>query len=183
VIEVEVRELREALEPFRETFEGKKVFVSAGEFRALATANLFAELGFEISGIRSFHHDEFAEVEYEKLEKIAKSRGKDFVVDIANVQPFEEANLLLKIRPDFFLGHIAGNSTAAKLGIGTHTIYNVNLAYVGYRGVYELARRAYRQLKNPAFNRNLARQVRLPYTQKWTQADPFRHIQENSAHG
>ena len=95
IIEHEERELNEALEFFRPLFEGKKVFISAGEFRALATARLLEELGFTISGIRSFHHDEFAEVEYQKL---ANSSKDDFVIDIANVQPFEEANLLKRLK-------------------------------------------------------------------------------------
>lgn len=86
----------------------------------------------------SFHHDQFAEVEYEKL---AKSSTEDYVIDIANVQPFEEANLLRRLKPDLFLGHANGNSTAAKLGIPTHVIYNTGLAYIGYKGAYEIARR------------------------------------------
>ncbi len=69
------KELETALAEIKPAFAGKKVFVSAGEFRALATANLLAELGFEVVGIRSFHHDEYAEGEYEKL---ATPESQDF---------------------------------------------------------------------------------------------------------
>lgn len=169
----EEAELRDALSEFRPLFEGMRVFVSAGEFRALATARLLEEIGFEVVGIRSFHHDGFAEGEYDKLAASAKS---DYVVDIANVQPFEEANLLNRLKPDLFLGHVCGNMTAAKLGIPTHVIYNTGLAYIGYRGVYEIARRLYRQLSNPVFNRNLAENLRLPYSGKWYQSEPFSFI-------
>jgi nitrogenase molybdenum-iron protein alpha chain len=173
LIAAEEAELKAALQEFRPLFEGKRVFVSAGEFRALATARLLQELGLEVVGIRSFHHDEFAEGEYEKLAKEAKS---DYVVDIANVQPFEEANLLKRLKPDLFLGHANGNMTAAKLGVATHVIYNTGLAYLGYRGVYELARRLHRQLKNPAYNKNLADNIRLPYSDQWFGAEPFSYI-------
>lgn len=173
LIRSEEEALKTALEGFRPFFEGKKAFVSAGEFRALATANLLGELGFEVTGIRSFHHDEFAEIEYEKLAAAAKS---DYVVDIANVQPFEEANLLRRLKPDIFLGHHNGNGTPAKLGIPTHVIYNTGLAYIGYRGVYEVARRLYRQLRNPAYNRNLAANLTLPYADAWYGAEPFSYI-------
>ena len=71
LIASEERELRAALAPLLPLFAGKTVFVSAGEFRALATSNLLLELGFELVGLRSFHHDAFAEGEYDKL--IAKS--------------------------------------------------------------------------------------------------------------
>lgn len=173
LIAKEEADLNEALAEFREFFKDKKAFVSAGEFRALATAKLLAELGFEIAAIRSFHHDEFADSEYEKL----AAGGQDFVVDIANVQPFEEANLLKRTEPDVFLGHWTGNATAAKLGVVTHVIYNTGLSYIGYKGVYEVARRLYRQLKNPTYNQKLSKYAKLPYKQSWYEENPFKYIQ------
>lgn len=173
LIAQEEAELAAALAPLKPMFAGKKAFSSAGEFRALSTALLLAELGFEIVGIRAFHHDEFAEVEYEKLVRLT---GREYPLNIANCQPFEEANLLSKIQPDVFLGHMNGNSTAAKLGIPTHVIYNTGLHYVGYRGAYELARRLYRQLKNPRFNANLSRYASLPYQESWYHQNPFTYI-------
>lgn len=172
----EEAELETALQEFKAFFKGKKVFVSAGEFRALATAVLLAELGFEVVAVRSFHHDEFADSEYEKLSKIT---AKDFPLNIANCQPFEEANLIRRVKPDLFLGHMNGNSTAAKLGIATNVIYNVGLQFVGYQGAYQLARRLYRQLTNPGFNQNISKWVQLPYSEEWYQQDPFAHIKQS----
>ncbi len=117
---------------------GKTVLVSAGEYRALATATLLGELGLKILAVRTFHHDEFAEAEYETL---AARAGGDLTVNVANCQPFEEANLIRRLKPDVFLGHYAGNATASKVEIATHTIYHVGLNYVGYKGAYELAGR------------------------------------------
>lgn len=174
-IAAEEQELREALAEFRPFFAGKKAFVSAGEFRALATAILLAELGFEVVAVRSFHHDEFADSEYEKLVRFTE---RDIPLNIANCQPFEEANLLRRIQPDIFLGHMNGNATAAKSGVATHVIYHVGLQYVGYKGAYELARRLYRQLQNPHYNRNLQRWTRLPYRSSWYEKDPFTYIQQ-----
>ncbi len=175
IIRDEEAELHRALAVFLPSFKDKKVFLSAGEYRTLATANLLAELGFEIAALRPFHHDEFAEVEYAKL----LEHGKDFVLNIANCQPFEEANLLKKIKPDLFMGHLVCNSTAAKLGIPTHTIYNIGLNYVGYKGVFELSRRLFRQLRNPVFNRNLSNHVKLPYQEQWYDEDAFKHIRNS----
>lgn len=173
LIQAEEAELEKALAPLKKFFAGKKVFVSAGEFRALATANLLLELGFQVVGVRSYHHDQFALVEYDKL---VKKSIHDFPISIADVQHFEEANLLQRLKPDLFLGHWCGNSTAAKLGIATHTVYNSGLNYVGYRGVYELARRLYRQMKNPAFNVKLSKNLRLPYQESWYQEDPLKYL-------
>jgi nitrogenase molybdenum-iron protein alpha chain len=173
IIAEEEEELEEALTEFKTFFQGKKVFVSAGEFRALATAILLAELGFEVVAVRSFHHDEFADSEYEKLSRITT---KDFPLNIANCQPFEEANLIRRVKPDIFLGHLNGNSTAAKMGVATNVIYNVGLQFVGYQGVYQLARRLYRQLTNPGFNKNISNWIHLPYAEHWYEQDPFTYI-------
>ncbi len=173
LIRQEEADLQKALAEFKLLFAGKKVFISAGEIRAFANGYLLTELGFEITGIRSFHHDEFAKGEFQKLASIYPG---DFPVNVANAQPFEEANLLKKLKPDLFLGHWNGNATASKLGIATHVIYNTGLSYIGYKGVYELASRLYRQLKNPGFNRNLSEHVKLPYTRKWYERDPFSYI-------
>lgn len=173
IIEEEVRELKSALDEFLPVFRGKKVFVGAGEFRALATAGLLYELGFDVVGIRSYHHDEFAESEYDKL---INNVGKDLPINIANAQPYEEANLLKRLKPDLFLGHWNGNGTASKLGIATHVIYNTGLSYIGYKGVYELARRVYRQLSNTTFNKKLSKYVSLPYTAQWYEENPYKYI-------
>jgi nitrogenase molybdenum-iron protein alpha chain len=174
-IEQETAELKKALKEFEPAFAGKRAFVSAGEIRAFVTAGLLTELGFEIAGIRSFHHDEYANSEYEKL---AAKTEKDYVVSIANAQPFEEANLLRKLKPDLFLGHWNGNSTAAKLGIPASVIYNTGLNFIGYKGVYEIAWRLYKQLKNTAYNRKLSVHVRLPYTDAWYGEDTFKYLRE-----
>jgi len=171
----EERELKESLAEFEPLFRGKRAFVSAGEIRAFVTAGLLTELGFEIIGIRSFHHDEFADGEYERL---AKTTNEDYVVNIANAQPFEEANLIRRLKPDIFLGHWNGNGTAAKLGVPASVIYNTSLNFIGYKGVYEIARRLAKQLRNTAYNKNLSKHLRLPYTQHWYGEEPFKYIKQ-----
>jgi nitrogenase molybdenum-iron protein alpha chain len=164
--------LLESIGKYREFFKGKKAFVSAGEFRAMATARLLHELGFEIAAVRPYHHDELALAEYEELEKIAP--GLPF--NIANVQPYEEANLLKKIKPDIFLGHSHNNFTAVKLGVPTSPVFNSGYSFVGYRGVFELARRLYKQLSNTALSDNIARNLKLPYRGEWYSKNPFAYI-------
>jgi nitrogenase molybdenum-iron protein alpha chain len=175
LIQHETSLLEDALTPYREFFKGKTAFVSAGEFRSLATAYLIHELGFNIVGVRAYHHDEFAEKEYEKLKTIAG----DFPLNIANMQPFEEANLLRSIKPDLFIGHTQSNTTAAKLGIPAHVIFNTSLSYIGFRGVFETARRLFRQLSNPSLNRKFPKYLKLPYKESWYQENPFKYIKDS----
>ncbi|MDR1050590.1 MAG: nitrogenase component 1 [Deltaproteobacteria bacterium] len=177
VVSEEEKELKSALGEFSPVLKGKTAFLSAGEYRSLATASLLKELGLRIVGIRSFHFDEFAEVEIKKLAK-----GKqDFVYNVANVQPFEEANILAGLKPDVFLGHWHGNSTAARLGIPAQVMYNSGHGYMGYAGAYDLARRLARRVGHPEFYRRLGRHGRLPYKASWYQSDPFSRIRRGGA--
>ncbi|MFP3042176.1 nitrogenase component 1 [Treponema primitia] len=175
LIQYEMSLLEEALIPYRKFFKGKTAFISAGEFRALATAYLVHELGFTVIGVRPFHHDEYAEKEYEKLKNIVG----DFPLNIANMQPFEEANLLRSLKPDLFMGHSQSNATAVKLGIPVHTVFSSSLSYIGFRGVFEVARRLYRQLSNPSLNRKFPKYIKLPYKESWYQESPFKYIKDN----
>jgi nitrogenase molybdenum-iron protein alpha chain len=170
----ETHKAQEAARHFLPLLQGKRVFFSAGEFRALVTAGLFQELGMEVVGLRSYHHDEFGTPFYDKLVK--KQHGKDFPVDIANFQPFELTNLLTRIKPDLFVGHVTDNVWAAKLGLPTMTIFRIFDTYTGFRGYFEVARKAARVLRNPAFNRNLSSNAAQMYRQEWYAEDPFSYI-------
>lgn len=172
--EREAGEARRAVEPFLPALRGKRVLLSAGEFRALVTASLFRELGLEIVGIRSYHHDEFGTALYERL--VEENGGGDFPVNIANFQPYELVNLLGKLEPDLFAGHIWDNTWAARAGYPTITIFRIFDHYVGFRGHYEVARKATRVLRNASFNQQLSRHVRSGYRREWLDEDPFKHI-------
>jgi nitrogenase molybdenum-iron protein alpha chain len=52
------------------------------------------------------------------------------------------------------------------------------MSFIGYKGVYEIARRLAKQLRNPAYNRNLSRYATLPYTDAWYGEDAFKYIKE-----
>lgn len=178
LIEVEEKKARKAVERFLPELKGIRVFISAGEFRALVTAGLFQELGMELVGLRSYHHDDFGTDYYERLVKAQE--GKDFPIDIANFQPFELVNLLKKVDPDLFCGHVFDNAWAARLGYPCITIFRIFDHYVGYRGFYEVAKKAARNLKNHNFNKKLSQNVREAYRPEWYAKSPFAYIKSDS---
>ncbi len=177
-VKEETEKTLKAVEKFRPYLKGKKVFLSAGEFRALVTALLIQELDMEVVGLRAYHHDHFGDEFYSKL--VEKQGGRDFIVDIANFQPFELTNIITKLKPDLFIGHISDNLSAAKLGFPAATIFRVFDYYIGYRGFYEVAKKLTRVLKNSAFNRKLSENVTLPYKKEWYGENPFKYIKSVS---
>lgn len=97
-------------------------------------------------------------------------------VNVGTVQPFETANIIEKNKPDIYLGHNSDNIWAAKSGIPVLPIYGGPNTYVGYTGAFDLARNINRVLKNPAFNKNLRKNVRQPYFRNWYTDQPYKYI-------
>ena len=177
-IEAEEAKARQAAARYLPALKGVRVFLSAGEFRAVVTGGLFQELGMEIVGLRSYHHDEFGTEYYARL--VAAQGDKDFPIDIANFQPFELVNLLKKVDPDLFCGHVFDNAWAARLGYPTITIFRIFDHYVGYRGFFEVAKKAVRNLRNHAFNTKLSQNVPEAYRKEWYAKSPFAYIKTDA---
>ncbi|MHB8065894.1 MAG: nitrogenase component 1, partial [Ruminiclostridium sp.] len=172
VIEVETAEINKGLVKYTEILKGKKVLISGGEVRVVFTALLMKELGCKVEGVRGHHYDQFGDAIYERLLEDLP----DIEVNIATTQVFELANLLKKLKPDLYLGHGGSNVWVGKLGIPSIPVFSQAQFYFGYKGVFEIARRAAKVLQNKAFQENLRDNLLLPYKDEWYQKDPFTYI-------
>ncbi len=175
--EKEVEEIiakeHERIEPLvarlRERLQGKRVFICGGTGRSFAAAALIDDFGMELAGLETPTYDADAQVDIEYLNGI----HKDFVVDIANMQPFEQVNLVNKLRPDAFIGV---PEWAAKLGIPTTHVLDGKRPTMGYDGLLYLGNKIADQLQNPGFNVKLSQHVKLPYRDSWYGEDAFKYI-------
>ncbi|WP_058302291.1 nitrogenase component 1 [Gorillibacterium timonense] len=176
-IAAETRELNEALEPYRRQLSGKKVFLTGGEIRIMTTAELLHNLGMEVIGLRGYHFDKFGEILLDEfLEDVPEA--KEAVFNIGAGQVFEQANLLNRLQPDLFVGHNGCNSSAAKQGFPIFPLFGQSNDYLGYQGVFEVATRVARMMRNPAYNVNLGHNTKLPYRQSWYSENPFHYIDQ-----
>ena len=175
--EKEVEEIiakeHERIEPLvariRERLQGKRVFICGGTGRSFAAAALIDDFGMVLVGLETPTYDEDAQVDIEYLNDI----HKNYVVDIANMQPFEQVNLLNKLKPDAFIGV---PEWAAKLGIPTTHVLDGKRPTMGYDGLLFLGNKIADQLENPGFNKKLAKHVKLPYKDSWYREDAFKYI-------
>lgn len=175
--ETEVEEIiqreHERIEPLvtkiRERLQGKRVFICGGTGRSFAAAALIDDFGMELVGLETPTYDEDAQMDIEYLNGI----HKNYVVDIANMQPFEQVNLLNKLKPDAFIGV---PDWAAKLGIPTTHVLDGKRPTMGYDGLLFLGNKIADQLENPGFNKKLAKHIKLPYKDSWYQEDAFKYI-------
>ena len=177
--EKEVEEIiakeHERIEPLvkkiRDRLQGKRVFICGGTGRSFAAAALIDDFGMKLVGLETPTYDDDAQIDIEYLNGI----NKDYVVDIANMQPFEQVNLVKKLKPDAFIGV---PEWAAKLGIPTTHVLDGKRPTMGYDGLLFLGNKIADQLENPGFNKKLAQHVKLPYKDSWYQESAFKYIVE-----
>jgi nitrogenase molybdenum-iron protein alpha chain len=162
-----------SIDRFRALLKGKRAFIAGGEVRIIATAEILQDLGMEMVGFKAHHFDQFIEPLFDALEGV-----DDVLVNVATNQPFEQANLVERLKPDVLIVHTGGNNIAAKHGLPILPLFGPAYNYLGYSGVFEVARRLARVLRNSQFNKNLAEYTRLPFKEDWYSKDPFSYIKE-----
>jgi len=149
-----------------------RVYISLPASAALGVADLVEELGGEVAGISvdqvdSSHARQFAE-------RLAQK--PDLQLHVAQGQPFEEANILQRVKPDLYVGGFGQPVLAAKLGIPAVSVHRVGL--LGYGGVRRFARLVSKALRNNSFVARLAAGAGLPYHDAWQKKSPNWYIKQ-----
>ncbi|GHU82237.1 nitrogenase [Clostridia bacterium] len=171
-IEKEHARVLPQLEEIKTRLQGKKVFICGGTGRSFAAAALIDDFGMELVGLETPTYDIDAQIDIEYLNGI----HKNYVIDVANMQPFEQVNLVNKLKPDIFIGV---PSWSARFGLPTTHVLDPKRATMGYDGILYLGKKIADQAENPGFNRNLSKYARLPYKKSWYEEDAFKFIKED----
>lgn len=168
-IEEEHKKIDPVLEKLRSQLKDLRAFVSGGPARAVTIASLAKELGFKIIGVHSYTFDELTE---ENVDALAENQ-EDFVFNVANMQPFEHANIINQLKPDIFIGN---GTWVPKQGIPTVQVLDQLKNSLGYKGVIETGIKIVEALQNPGFNIKLSKHKKLPYRSSWYQESPIKYL-------
>jgi nitrogenase molybdenum-iron protein alpha chain len=164
---------REKINPLvsdlKERLSGKRVFITGGTGRSFAAGALIDDFGMKLVGMQTPTYDDDVQIDIEYLNTLYGN----FIVDVANMMPFEQVNLLKKLKPDVFIGIPIW---AAKLGIPTTHILDIKRPTIGYRNLAYLGNKIACQIENPGYNKNIAKYARLPYKKSWYSEDAFKYI-------
>nr|WP_314460387.1 nitrogenase component 1 [uncultured Clostridium sp.] len=169
IIQREHERILPLVESIKDRLKGKRVFICGGTGRSFAAAALIDDFGMVLVGLETPTYDEDAQADIEYLNTI----HSDYVIDIANMQPFEQVNLVKRLKPDVFIGV---PEWSAKLGIPTTHVLDMKRPTMGYDGLLFLGNKIADQLENPGFNVKLSQHVKLPYKESWYEKDPFQYI-------
>lgn len=169
-IESEHKAIEEKLAALKSELGGKRAFICAGSSRSMAAARLIEDFDMKLVGIQTPHYDE---VVAPKISQLIEEYGEDFVVDIASLQPFEQANLIRRLNPDVFIGL---SNWASRQGIPTTHVLDSKHITLGYRGLLYLGEKISDAIDNSGLNKKLAQHRPLHYKESWYEQNPFKYL-------
>ena len=176
VIESEHRRIAPELERLREKLSGKKIYVFAGDAYAHNVGSVVSDLGMEIVGITTLHHDMQDDTEGTEntLEALVKKTGEIENFSVCNKQPYQVLKILEKLRPDVMIvRHMNMTILGGKLGIPSLLEGETNIS-AGYDGIITTGKRLLALIETKGILKTLSEYNEFPYTKWWREEeDPF----------
>jgi nitrogenase molybdenum-iron protein alpha chain len=170
VIESEHARIKDDLEKIKKEIAGKKVYIYAGDTYAHNMASVIADLGLEICGITTLHHDMRTDgepIDKSTLQEMINVAGDIENFTVCNKQPYEVLKILKDVKPDFMIvRHMNMTILGGKLGIPCLLEGEINVS-AGYDGILLVGRRIRDLLKAGKLLQTVKEYNEFPYTQKW----------------
>ncbi len=170
VIEEEHKRIQPELDELKKELAGLKVYIYAGDSYAHNLGSLVHDLGVEIVGMTTLHHDmkiDGNDAEHSTLQEMIDVAGDIEEFTVCNKQPYEVIKHLKKVKPDFMIvRHMNMTILAAKLGIPSIFEGEINVS-AGYDGLLLTGRRIKDLIKAKKILATLAEYNEFPYTDWW----------------
>ncbi|MCM1176077.1 MAG: nitrogenase [Blautia sp.] len=177
VIQNEHARIQEELADLRKALAGKKVYIFAGDSYAHNIGCITADLGLELAGMTTLHHDmkhDGGEIGEDTLAEMIKVTGDIDNFSVCNKQPYQVVKILEKLKPDLMIvRHMNMTILGGKLGIPSLLEGETNIS-AGYDGVLTTGKRLKNLLETKGILNTLKEYNTFPYTDWWKeQEDPF----------
>lgn len=166
--------LKEETHP--EQLKGLSVYFNLSPAYAFGLSEFLEELGAETAGFKLPYLDKR---HGERLEALSL-RKPDLKFLVGDGQPYEEANLLARLRPHVYIG--AGESVGCALRLGIPAIDLEQLPILGFEGARRLLRRLDKLLRGPSLARYVSGAAAggqlTVYQERWLQRSVNWHIKQ-----
>ena len=165
----EHRRIAPELEVLRKQLAGKRLYVLSGDSFAHNLANVAKDLGVEIAGFNTLHHDLHTDspAQADTLQSLLQSQGDVPKVTVCNKQPYKLLKVVARLQPDFLIvRHMNLTTLGTKLGIPSLFEGDANYS-TGYEGVIKFGHRLIEALETHKLVDTIAQHAQLPYTTWW----------------
>lgn len=156
------------IEEIKKELKGLKAVLGMGPGYTFEVSRVLNELGIEVVWALAWHYDKkYENGDIPPSMEYLLENGVDFEASVADQQNYEVMNILNKYQPDLYLSRHPG-STVWAIKNGTPAVYVANEYMIfGYKHTLEFAQSILDSIHNRSFEKNLARRVKLPYTDWW----------------
>lgn len=155
-----------------DAFRGTRVFVNLPPSQALAFGFLAEELGLVVVGLKA----PWVSSAHASLLDELHAGAPETPLLIGEGQPFEEANLLARIKPDLYITTGAPPVHALRAGLAVVDLEDASL--LGFAGVERLVRSIERVLANRSLSRFLSEADNEPYDPAWLKKSVHWYIKQ-----
>ena len=167
------------IEKIKNELKGLKAVLGMGHGNTIEVSRVLNELGIEVVWALAWHYDKkYENGDVPPSMEYLLENGVDFEASVADQQNYEVMNILNKYQPDLYLSRHPG-STVWAIKNGTPAVYVVDEYMIfGYKHTLEFAQSVLDSIHNRSFEKNLARRVKLPYTEWWYEQNVDKFLEE-----
>ena len=167
------------IEEIKKKLKGLKAVLGMGPGYTFEVSRVLNELGIEVVWALAWHYDKrYENGDVPPSMEYLLENDVDFEASVADQQNYEVMNILHKYQPDLYLSRHPG-STVWAIKNGTPAVYVADEYMIfGYKHTLEFAHAVLDSIHNRSFEKNLARRVKLPYTDWWYQQNVDTFLEE-----
>ena len=167
------------IEEVKKELKGLRAVIGMGPGYTFEVSRVLNELGIEVVWALAWHYDKkYENGDVPPSMKYLLDNEIDFEASVADQQNFEVMNILHKYQPDLYLSRHPG-STVWAIKNGTPAVYVADEYMIfGYKHTLEFAYTILDSIRNRSFEQNLAKRVKLPYTDWWYQQNVGTFLEE-----
>ncbi len=167
------------IEEIKKELKGLKAVLGMGPGYTFEVSRVLNELGIEVVWALAWHYDKkYENGDVPPSMKYLLENDVDFEASVADQQNYEVMNILNKYQPDLYLSRHPG-STVWAIKNGTPAVYVADEYMIfGYKHTLEFAQSILDSIHNRSFEKNLARRVKLPYTDWWYKQNVDKFLEE-----
>ena len=167
-IEIERAKYIPQIEEVKKELIGLKAVLGMGPGYTFEVSRVLQELGLEVLHAAAWHYDKkYENGEVPPAMEFLLENNPNFEVSVADQQNFEVLNILNRLQPDLYLSRHPGSTVwAIKQGFPAVYVADEYMIF-GYKGTLDFAHTVLDTIRNRSFEKNLAKRVKLPYTDWW----------------
>ncbi len=167
------------IEAVKKELKGLTAVLGMGPGYTFEVSRVLNELGIEVVWALAWHYDKkYENGSVPPSMNYLLENEINFEASVADQQNFEVMNILNKYQPDLYLSRHPG-STVWAIKQGTPAVYVADEYMIfGYKHTLEFAHTVLDTIRNRSFEQNLAKRVKLPYTDWWYQQEVGSFLEE-----